>query len=332
MTLRITYNGKVSNFSITKTIKASIQQHFEIPKEGSAYLLDSEGYTNIIDEYLAPGNYTLATRNLRMKAEVKGWPVHVKARGEYPGYPKRTAVSDEQVDWKNEWKEYNPVEFTTESTLKHSKDHKDPKEIKDLTKRFTYEPTITIDLRNGRPLNPHGRTGITGRGALWSWGPNHAADPIVTKIENGQVFMVAIKRRDNGQWAIPGGMVDPGEKVSATLRREFEEEAGAVETEEEKKNLHEMLNQLFSEKNSKRIYQGYVDDPRNTDNAWMETAAYHFHCSPELAKALTLKAGDDAAQVKWLNVGDDVDHYKNLFASHKAMVDLAVKGLKQQSS
>lgn len=26
-------------------------------------------------------------------------------------------------------------------------------------------------------------------------------------------------------WAIPGGMVDPGEKISTTLKREFIEEA-----------------------------------------------------------------------------------------------------------
>jgi ADP-ribose pyrophosphatase len=25
------------------------------------------------------------------------------------------------------------------------------------------------------------------------------------------------------------------------------------------------------------VYRGYVDDPRNTDNAWMETIAYNFH-------------------------------------------------------
>lgn len=25
------------------------------------------------------------------------------------------------------------------------------------------------------------------------------------------------------------------------------------------------------------MYRGYVDDPRNTDNAWMETVAYNFH-------------------------------------------------------
>lgn len=27
----------------------------------------------------------------------------------------------------------------------------------------------------------------------------------------------------------------------------------------------------------KQIYKGYVDDPRNTDNAWMETEAVNYH-------------------------------------------------------
>lgn len=37
--------------------------------------------------------------------------------------------------------------------------------------------------------------------------------------------MVAIQRRDNFQWVIPGGMIDPGEKTTTTLKREFIEEA-----------------------------------------------------------------------------------------------------------
>lgn len=34
---------------------------------------------------------------------------------------------------------------------------------------------------NGYPQNPIGRTGIRGRGILGRWGPNHAADPVVTR-------------------------------------------------------------------------------------------------------------------------------------------------------
>lgn len=37
-----------------------------------------------------------------------------------------------------------------------------------------------IDPTDG-PHNPNGRTGLRGRGLLGRWGPNHAADPIITR-------------------------------------------------------------------------------------------------------------------------------------------------------
>jgi ADP-ribose pyrophosphatase len=44
----------------------------------------------------------------------------------------------------------------------------------------------------------------------------------------------------------------------------------------------------------------YVDDVRNTDNAWMETTCVNFHdeegCSFSRFK---LRAGDDAGDVAW---------------------------------
>ena len=104
--------------------------------------------------------------------------------------------------------------------------------------RVSHEGDYLVDMAN-KPLNPRGRTGVGGRGVLGKWGPNHAADPVVTRwklADNGHRLVaeesgkpvlefVCIQRRDTGVWAIPGGMVDPGEKVSATVRREFMEEA-----------------------------------------------------------------------------------------------------------
>ena len=79
---------------------------------------------------------------------------------------------------------------------------------------------MQFDEATGAPLNPLGRTGLTGRGLLGKWGPNHAADPIVTRFhpQTGQLQMVAIKRKDTGDWAIPGGMVDAGEKVPTAVQ------------------------------------------------------------------------------------------------------------------
>lgn len=72
-------------------------------------------------------------------------------------------------------------------------------------------------------------------------------------------------------------MCDPGENVSVTLKREFMEEAtdclGANSASRADTEKH--LEKLFS--GGDEIYKGYVDDPRNTDNAWMETTAYNFH-------------------------------------------------------
>ena len=48
-----------------------------------------------------------------------------------------------------------------------------------------------IDEKYHVPRNPKGRTGIAGRGVLWLWGPNHAADPIITrwaKDKNGNIL------------------------------------------------------------------------------------------------------------------------------------------------
>jgi len=192
---------------------------------------------------------------------------------------------------------------------------------------MTYEPPLLPPDENGRPRNPRGRTGMTGRGLLGRWGPNHAADPIVTRRMDGRIEMVAIRRKDTQEWAIPGGMVDAGEVVSLTLRREFEEEAGNV-PEQFRNTLKKLLDELFAKgPHNKLVYKGYVDDPRNTDNAWMETTAVHFHCNDELGRLLKLQAGDDAKDVCWLPVDEKNPIYANLYASHRHFVNLAVRNL-----
>ena len=62
--------------------------------------------------------------------------------------------------------------------------------------------------------------------------------------------------------------------------------------------IKENVELLF--KNGREIYIGYVDDPRNTDNAWMETTAMLFHDEKGTAVArLKLHAGDDAGAVSF---------------------------------
>lgn len=83
-----------------------------------------------------------------------------------------------------------------------------------------------------------------------------------------------------------------------------------------------MIESFFS--NGIEIYKGYVDDFRNTDNAWMETVAYNFHdeTGAEVGK-LELSAGDDAANVKWMDINGKLE----LHANHIDIVEQVVKRL-----
>ena len=119
-------------------------------------------------------------------------------------------------------------------------------------------------------------------------------------------------------------MLDPGETVSTTVRREFMEEA--MDTTGERMDNVEEIEQMVSSffADGKEIYSGYVDDPRNTDNAWMETVAFLFHDdSGSTIGKFDLKAGDDAKALKWTDISQDVE----LYASHAHFVERAVHEL-----
>ncbi|CAH1971874.1 unnamed protein product [Acanthoscelides obtectus] len=272
--------------------------------------------------------------------------VHTKCRGgTYPfSGVKRLIFSDDLVAWSNQFPDYDPPEYNSKSLV--NKPWADPPfedpnfkpNWNQLDGKVNRQSHVGVyDIRDGRPLNPEGRTGLKGRGILGKWGPNHAADPIVTRwrmIGDAKEFnpssklpilqFCAIQRRDCKEWALPGGMVDPGEQVSETLRREFLEEAmNSLEmSKEQAEKDQQMIREFFS--SGDVIYKGYVDDHRNTDNAWMETVAVNFHDEDGThVGKFELTAGDDAQNVKWMDINRDL----KLYASHSNFMKLVVEKL-----
>lgn len=222
------------------------------------------------------------------------------------GYPRRIKVADTQVEWGTDYPEYEPPYYVAPEVLENDRTRKaggwaDPEDIAAVGALPTesFEGPVKFDDA-GRPLNPRGRTGIAGRGLLGKWGPNYAADPIVTRINDkfGDVEMLAVQRQDNGLWAIPGGMVDAGEEVSRTLTRELSEETGV--------NLDMSRGRL--------VYRGFVDDPRTTDHAWIETTVRHLHLDTKEAADLEPQAGSDARTVHWLPLTER--SLQKLYAGH----------------
>jgi ADP-ribose diphosphatase len=277
---------------------------------------------------------------------------HKVSRTEKPeGYPDRGSVPD---NWGGD---YKPTQFThpkviaqpgwAEKTdfkealrLRAEKAGVDASNLsdKEIAKLYpSYEGSIIVD---GKPQNPRGPTGITGQGELGNHGENTAADPVVFRRhkdpETGEtkLQMIAIQRKDNGKWAIPGGMTDFGEAVSGTLSRELREEAlGENATEEQKKRFDKELKTMFEKKGTLE-YQGAVDDERNSDTSWMATKVVKMEMTREDAasmgwESMELTPGDDAKEAKWMDV--TAENLATLNANHGDFVGKSVQSWQEEN-
>uniref|UniRef100_A0A670ZX03 Transient receptor potential cation channel subfamily M member 2 n=1 Tax=Pseudonaja textilis TaxID=8673 RepID=A0A670ZX03_PSETE len=167
--------------------------------------------------------------------------------------------------------------------------------------------------------NPMGRTGLRGQGILRFFGPNHALHSVVTRWRrnvDGSIYRKNLKKMlevlvvnfpflDN--WVLLGGSLEPGEalpqKIKQVLRREFWPQ------------FQKLLNQ------GTEIYKGYIDDPRNTDNAWIETVAISVHFEDqndvEMKRLNSFLQGCDfEVMVRW----QVVDKKIPLYVNHKELL------------
>ena len=101
------------------------------------------------------------------------------------------------------------------------------------------------------------------------------------------------------RYALPGDEVAPamaGTPLSATLSRTLRHEVHQHKQDEEKFRTQQLCEELFAPDEYRGyLYRGYVDDARNTDNAWIETTVMSFHCSRELGALLPMLSNHEAA-------------------------------------
>ncbi|WP_200931298.1 NUDIX domain-containing protein [Frankia sp. R43] len=184
----------------------------------------------------------------------------------------------------------------------------DPSEITDWPARQA-RAVVPFEVVDGRPVNPAGPTGRIGRD-LGAWGENAAADALVTAGAGADRQVLLIRRGDAGQWAIPGGMTDAGEHAEQAMRRELTEETGL--------NLTGVPVEV--------LWSGVVDDPRNTDWAWISSTLGRF----ELAEPAEVTGEDDATDARWWPYVDlDALHAaltaagEQLYLAHEPLLALA---------
>ncbi|XP_078686292.1 transient receptor potential cation channel subfamily M member-like 2 [Branchiostoma floridae x Branchiostoma belcheri] len=211
----------------------------------------------------------------------------------------------------------------------------------------------------GVPQNPMGRTGLRGKGALFRWGPNHSMLAICTRwkhavdpatgdeqeeyllVEGKRVLeFLSYKEPDFEEWAIPGAITAGLESKYSVLHRAFCTKALGKQPAVVDRNMDESkVKQLFEAYtadvkdspptdrddpietfSAAMIYRGYVDDPRNTDSAWVETEAWHFHYD----------SGESFSDEEMVTAGSrwqEVSRHVKLFASHASVIPEAAARL-----
>ncbi|OAR26182.1 DNA hydrolase [Streptomyces sp. ERV7] len=105
----------------------------------------------------------------------------------------------------------------------------------------------------------------------------YTADVVVTTTDGHVLLIERGWDPFKGQWALPGGHVDPGETSRAAAARELAEEAGVYAMEAE-------LEQV-----------GTFDQPDRDPRGRYVTVAYHLTVIP----GTIVEAGDDAANAQW---------------------------------
>ncbi|XP_055229690.1 transient receptor potential cation channel subfamily M member 2 isoform X2 [Gorilla gorilla gorilla] len=268
----------------------------------------------------------------RKKTEEPGDSYHVNARHLlYPNCPvTRFPVPNEKVPWETEFLIYDPPFYTAErkdaAAMDPVGDTLEPLStiqynvVDGLRDRRSFHGPYTVQA--GLPLNPMGRTGLRGRGSLSCFGPNHTLYPMVTRWrrnEDGAICRKSIKKMLevlvvklplSEHWALPGGSREPGETLPRKLKR--------ILRQEHWPSFENLL------KSGMEVYKGYMDDPRNTDNAWIETVAVSVHFQDQNDVELNrlnsnLHACDSGASIRW----QVVDRRIPLYANHKTLLQKA---------
>ncbi len=286
----------------------------------------------------------------------------VRSSGDpYRGYPEKFSrvymTEEEYTDWvaagrpaeqlfrkREAYIENHPNRLTPVAQAKRAQDESDAREnaknespvrtrIEDYdgTQKFP-EGTFGLDIvtdSHGAPLHPYLKdmllAGVvaTGPGFYWRLGENPAADPLVMRIDNGQLQMLVITREDSQTQqrhdALPGGMQDPEDHgLSQTLERELHEEAG-VDPE-----IIRAMPRIED------VYSGVTGDPRATAHAWPTTRLdVLLPTAEQLVKMGNLRAGDDAVGIHWMTVSSaNVDQ---LFAMHPELVKMGVAAWQEKT-
>uniref|UniRef100_A0A8C5Q045 Nudix hydrolase domain-containing protein n=1 Tax=Leptobrachium leishanense TaxID=445787 RepID=A0A8C5Q045_9ANUR len=227
----------------------------------------------------------------------------------------RYPVPDELVPWEVVFPNYDPPLYIADRMDRGSYDPKH--EMTEKNRKYnTLDGLLdlrsscgTYTVKDGLPLNPMGRTGLRGVGSLRWFGPNHSLHLVLTrwslntltvlqkKTSKSMLEVLVVKYGNNELWALPGGTLDQVEEIPAALRSILKPGY-----------LDEFLCLL---RNGTTVFNGYLDDPRNTDNSWIETHAINVHLESSVVMDRLLEELSAGISLRWQLLDRKIPLYAN---------------------
>ncbi|XP_057302958.1 transient receptor potential cation channel subfamily M member 1-like [Hydractinia symbiolongicarpus] len=218
---------------------------------------------------------------------------------------KRVTVDDRFVSWKVPLLDYEPQWYIAPNVLPG---------LPEVDGEFD-----KVDHAVGLPLNPVGRTGLTGRGLLRSYGPNHITEAIFTRFKDSvdpgndrPQMEVLVIERDIEEFYLPSDMVTesnkPIDQLPRILRELFNSRTLRDHQVSDKRIFSTMaaLNAVI--RNRIEVFRGYLDDQRNTDNAWIETSVYNYMSDDRGNSFTAFFIPEEKAQklhLKWVDMNEN---------------------------
>ncbi len=192
---------------------------------------------------------------------------HLKIRAAKPkSYPPRLRISIDEAHWLMECDSYDVPYHVDASVIANAEGEKDgrwadPEDFASVEQREALK-SVRFKSEEGLPRNPRGRTGIAGRGLLGRWGPNPAISALVFRpsADHSALEILAGRQSDDKQLRLPKGLVHLGEKEVSAVSRVLLEETGLD----------------YGQADEEPVFDGYVYDKRQTDNAWVTLKSYLF--------------------------------------------------------
>jgi bifunctional NMN adenylyltransferase/nudix hydrolase len=136
---------------------------------------------------------------------------------------------------------------------------------------------------------------LTAYPAQWGRGPFVTADAVV--VQSGHILLVERGRAPGkGLLALPGGFVNPEERIRDAAIRELREETSISDG---KGQIPPAMLASFIEDARTRVF----DAPNRSLRGRIITHAFLFRL-PERRKLFGVKGGDDAAHARWYRFGD----------------------------